>query len=53
VRPSIGGDDLRARGVPPGPQYKRILDALRDARLDGTALDEGDELRLLEQLLGE
>lgn len=53
VRPFIGGAELRARGVPAGPQYKRILDSLRDARLDGLVRDAADELRMLDGILGE
>ncbi len=33
--PLLTGDDLRAMGFKPGPAFKRILDALRDAQLDG------------------
>jgi poly(A) polymerase len=32
--PLITGDDLTARGVPPGPVYKQILDALYTRQLD-------------------
>jgi poly(A) polymerase len=32
--PLLTGDDLRAMGFQPGPAFKRILDALRDAQLD-------------------
>ncbi|MEE8110765.1 MAG: hypothetical protein V3T44_07025, partial [bacterium] len=35
VKPAIGGDDLMAMGVEPGPLYKELLDATRDALLDG------------------
>jgi poly(A) polymerase len=36
VRPTplISGDDLQARGIPPGPIYKEILDALYEMQLD-------------------
>lgn len=33
--PLVTGDDLRALGMPPGPAYKRLLDAVRTAQLDG------------------
>jgi poly(A) polymerase len=33
--PLISGDDLTAAGFSPGPAYKRILDALYDAQLEG------------------
>lgn len=32
--PLITGDDLRRLGIPTGPAYRRILDAVRDAQLD-------------------
>lgn len=32
--PFIRGDDLRHRGLPPGPDYKRWLDLAYDAQLD-------------------
>ncbi|MCX6019934.1 MAG: hypothetical protein NTZ50_15790 [Chloroflexi bacterium] len=51
VRPTINGEDLRARGVPPGPEYRRIFDALRDAWLDGRVLSLADEQRLLDEIL--
>ena len=35
VKPSVDGAVLRALGLKPGPQYRRILNALRDALLDG------------------
>lgn len=40
------GDDLRNRGIPPGPVYRRILDELRSAWLDGT-IDTKDEEEIL------
>ncbi len=51
VRPHTTGHDLRARGVPPGPRYKRILRRLRAAWLDGEVATPEEETRLLEQLL--
>ena len=33
--PLISGDDLRAAGVPPGPEYKRLLEEARDRQLTG------------------
>jgi len=31
--PLLGGDDLKQLGMTPGPEFKRLLDALRDAQL--------------------
>ncbi len=46
----LTGADLKALGLKPGPQFKRILDRLRDARLDGEVENEADERRLLKKL---
>jgi tRNA nucleotidyltransferase (CCA-adding enzyme) len=51
VKPLIGGDDLRARGLPPGPLYAELLEALRDARLDGEVVSLDDEESLLDELV--
>jgi hypothetical protein len=32
--PLITGDDLKRAGIRPGPDYRRILDAVRDAQLE-------------------
>jgi hypothetical protein len=53
LRATITGDDLRRRGVPPGPIYARILTALRDAWLDGVVTSASQEAELLEKLLRE
>ncbi len=33
--PLLTGDDLRVHGLQPGPKFKKILQAVRDAQLDG------------------
>jgi len=33
--PLLTGDDLKALGLPPGPLFKRVLDAVRERQLDG------------------
>ncbi len=53
VKPSLNGDDLRAMGLPPGPLFGRILDALRDARLDGEISSEEEERALVPRLAAE
>ncbi|MBN2547870.1 MAG: CBS domain-containing protein [Anaerolineales bacterium] len=53
VAPHTTGDDLRKLGLPPGPQYRRILDALRDAWLDGTINSHEDELVMLDILVSQ
>jgi tRNA nucleotidyltransferase (CCA-adding enzyme) len=39
VSPWLTGDEIVALGIPPGPAVGRILEELRDARLDGTLRD--------------
>jgi tRNA nucleotidyltransferase/poly(A) polymerase len=42
--PLVTGDDLKAAGLPPGPDFRRILDGLRDAQLVGKLVDKSDAL---------
>ncbi|MBI5354121.1 MAG: CCA tRNA nucleotidyltransferase [Chloroflexi bacterium] len=51
VKSHTTGDDLKARGLPPGPSYKEILNQLRAAWLDGEVHSIKDELQLLETLI--
>ena len=51
VYPCVTGNDLRTLGVPPGPIYRRILDRLRDAWLDGEIFTVEEEKRMLNNLL--
>jgi tRNA nucleotidyltransferase (CCA-adding enzyme) len=50
LKPTITGDDLKARGLEPGPQYADILRQLRAAWLDGDVKNKEQELKLLEKL---
>lgn len=50
-RPVISGVDLEQMGIPPGPRYKKILDALRYAWIDGKVQSSADEQALLKELL--
>jgi tRNA nucleotidyltransferase (CCA-adding enzyme) len=43
VRPALDGNDLLAAGVPAGPCVRRLLEHLRDGRLDGHIQSEDDE----------
>lgn len=45
------GDDLRARGLPPGPRYSELLARLRAAWLDGEVHNADEERALLDQIL--
>ena len=51
VRPFTTGNDLRALGLPPSPQYEVILSSLKNAWLDGEIQSEGEEKVLLQKLL--
>jgi tRNA nucleotidyltransferase (CCA-adding enzyme) len=53
VRPRLDGTALRKLGVSPGPIYRQILDATRDAMLDGQIGDEAAERALVARLLAE
>ncbi len=50
VRPRINGNDLKAMGYPPGPLYKKILDDVLGAVLDGRAQDRDAELSLVKKM---
>jgi tRNA nucleotidyltransferase (CCA-adding enzyme) len=50
VKPTLNGNDLKQRGLQPGPRYTDILRQLRAAWLDGEVQSREDELKLLEQL---
>lgn len=47
----VDGEWLKARGVPPGPVYRRILEELLDARRAGTIRSVEDEVREAEGLM--
>jgi tRNA nucleotidyltransferase (CCA-adding enzyme) len=47
IKTYLHGEDLRTLGIEPGPIYRKILNALRYARLDGRLETKEDELRLV------
>ncbi|MBI5839258.1 MAG: CCA tRNA nucleotidyltransferase [Chloroflexi bacterium] len=51
IKVHTAGDDLKKRGLPPGPKYKEILRRLRAAWLDGEVESVEQEERLLDILL--
>ncbi len=53
ITPVTTGHDLRAMGLPPGPAYRHILKALRDAWLDGEVKNAAGEADLLKSLVAE
>jgi tRNA nucleotidyltransferase (CCA-adding enzyme) len=50
VKPSLTGEDLKKLGLKPGPLYRKILDRLLDARLNGEVKSETDERDLAKKL---
>jgi tRNA nucleotidyltransferase (CCA-adding enzyme) len=51
VKPILTGADLKAMGLKPGPRFKKILDRLLDARLNGEVKTEAEERQLVERLI--
>jgi poly(A) polymerase len=49
--PLVTGHDLTRRGLTPGPKYKVLLDAVREAQLDGTVRNSQQALELVDQLI--
>jgi tRNA nucleotidyltransferase (CCA-adding enzyme) len=47
VHPIIGGEDLKALGLKPGPLFRQILETVRDAKLNGEVKTREDELNLV------
>ncbi len=52
VQPLLNGNDLKALGYKPGPQYKPILDDLLTATLDGKISDRAEAERFLSENYG-
>lgn len=50
-RPRINGNDLKRMGIPPGPRYKYVLEALRSAWIDGDIKTPEEEALYLKTLL--
>jgi len=54
VRPLLDGHYIIEHyGLKPGPIFRRLLDQLRDARLDGQVETRAEEEALLDELLTE
>ncbi len=51
VRPPrlVTGDDLRLLGLPPGPEYRRILEAVEEAQLEGRLATREEALQFARQ----
>ncbi len=50
VKPSLTGEDLKMMGLMPGPLYRKILDRLLDARLNGEVTSKADERAFVKTL---
>jgi tRNA nucleotidyltransferase (CCA-adding enzyme) len=50
AQPLLNGDDLRKMGIPPGRIYRRILETLRAARLNGAVSSRADEEELARRI---
>jgi tRNA nucleotidyltransferase (CCA-adding enzyme) len=51
IKPTIDGEYLKHRGLPPGPAYRQILSSLRNAWLDGKIKTRKEEAEMVECLL--
>lgn len=51
--PLITGEELKALGIEPGPLFKKLLEAVREAQLEGTIRSREEAIELVERLLKE
>jgi poly(A) polymerase len=51
--PLIDGHDLTRHGLEPGPQFKELLDAVREAQLDGSLNGKKEAIEYVDRLLAE
>jgi poly(A) polymerase len=51
--PLLTGHDLTRMGLEPGPQFKKLLDAVREAQLDGSIKNAREAQELVKRLLKE
>ncbi len=51
ARPALGGDDVVAAGMAPGPRVAEALRALRDARLDRRVTDRDSEVLFVQSFV--
>jgi tRNA nucleotidyltransferase (CCA-adding enzyme) len=50
---SLKGRDLKKMGLKPGPVYRQVLEAVLDAKLDGTLKSKKDEIEFARRLIAE
>ena len=48
--PLISGDDLKSLGLKPGPEFKTLLDAIRDAQLNGEIATHDGAVSLVKRI---
>jgi poly(A) polymerase len=55
VRPArlVTGDDLKLLGLPPGPEYRRILEAVEEAQLEGKLATRDEALQFVRRHSGD
>jgi len=55
VRPArlVTGDDLKLLGLPPGPEYRRLLEAVEEAQLEGLLTTRDEALQFIRRQSGE
>jgi poly(A) polymerase len=51
--PPVTGEDLKKMGLKPGPLFKRLLDAVREAQLEGKIATREEALALVQRQLKE
>lgn len=49
ISPTIGGKELIDMGMPPGPLFRKVLDELLDAKLNGDVVTREDEIDFARQ----
>jgi len=50
-RPLLSGEDLKQKGIPPGPIYSELLKAVASARFDGLILTREEEEQFIDNWL--
>jgi tRNA nucleotidyltransferase (CCA-adding enzyme) len=50
---SLKGRDLKKMGLKPGPVYRQVMEAVLDAKLDGTLKSKKDEIEFARRLIAE
>ena len=50
ITPRLTGEDLKRKGIPPGPVYAKILEELKLARIDGLVKSKEEEEILAEKI---